>query len=61
MTSATTRRVVCTIEPTPDDRHAQADRFGKVLSYLAARQQARRLIVRGRLHATVAAADGRAA
>jgi hypothetical protein len=61
MTSANTNRPVCTIEPATDDRHDQPYRFGKPLSYLSERQQARLLIVRGRLQDTTAAADRRAA
>jgi hypothetical protein len=61
MTSATASRAICTIEPAPDDRHDQAYRFGKPLSYLSERQQARLLIVRGRLHDTSAPAERRAA
>jgi hypothetical protein len=60
MTSATVSRAVCTIEPTPDDRHDQPYRFGKPLSYLSERQQARLVIVRGRLHDTPAIAERRA-
>ena len=60
MTSPTASPAVYTIEPAPDDRYDHPYRFGKPLSYLSERQQARLLIVRGRLHATVAA-DGRAA
>jgi hypothetical protein len=61
MTSATASRAVCTIEPTPDNRHDQAYRFGKPLSYVSERQQARLLIVRGRLQDTPAIAERRAA
>ena len=61
MTSATASRAVCTIEPATDDRHDQPYRFGKPLSYLSERQQARLLILRGRLQDTAAAADRRAA
>ena len=61
MTSATTSRAVCTIEPAADDRHDQPYRFGKPLSYLSERQQARLLIVRGRLQDSLAAAERRAA
>jgi hypothetical protein len=61
MTSATTNRAACTIEPALDDRYDQPYRFGKPLSYLSERQQARLLIVRGRLQDTPAAAERRAA
>ena len=61
MTSATASRAVCTIEPATDDSHDQPYRFGNPLSYLSERQQARLLILRGRLQDTVAAADRRAA
>ena len=61
MTTANANRPVCTIEPAADDRHDQPYRFGKPLSYLSERQQARLLIVRGRLQDTAAAADRRAA
>ena len=61
MTSANTNRPVCTIEPATDDRHDQPYRFGKPLSYLSERQQARLLILRGSLQDTAAAADGPAA
>ena len=49
MTSANANRPGCTIEPATDDRHDRPYRFGKPLSYLSERQQARLLIVRGRL------------
>ena len=52
MTSGTTRRADCTIEPATDDRHDRPYRFGQPLSYLSERQQARLLIVRGRLRDT---------
>ena len=52
MTSTTASRAVGTIEPTTDDRCDQPYRFGKPLSYLSERQQARLLIVRGRLQDT---------
>ena len=62
MTSATAAsRAVRTIEPATHDRYDQPYRFGKPLSYLSERQQARLLIVRGRLQDTAAAADRRAA
>jgi hypothetical protein len=62
MTRATASRAVCTLEPATDDRYDRPYRFGKPLSYLSAeRQQARLLIVRGRLQDTPAAADRRAA
>ena len=40
-----------------DDRYDQPYRFGKPLSYLSERQQARLLILRGRLQDTAAAAE----
>jgi hypothetical protein len=61
MTSTTASRAVCTIEPATDDWYDRHYRFGKPLSYLSERQQARLLIVRGRLQDTTAAADRRAA
>ena len=61
MTSATASRAVCTIEPATDDRYDQSYRFGKPLTYVSERQQARLLIVRGRLQDTAAAVDRRAA
>ena len=61
MTSANTNRPACIIEPAADDRHDQPYRFGKPLSYLSERQQARLLIVRGRLQDSLAAAERRAA
>ena len=61
MTSPTTSRVACTIEPATDDRHDRPYRFGKPLSYLSERQQARLLIVRGRLRDIPAADERRAA
>lgn len=61
MSSAIASRAVCTIEPATDDSHDRAYRFGKPLSYLSERQQARLLIVRGRLQDTPAAAERRAA
>jgi hypothetical protein len=61
MTSTSPSRAVGTIEPAANDRYDQPYRFGKPLGYLSERQQARLLIVRGRLQDTVAATDGRAA
>jgi hypothetical protein len=61
MPDPTTRVVVCTIEPAPDDQHDRSYRFGKPLSYLSERQQARLLILRGRLQDTPAAAERPAA
>ena len=52
MTGPTASRAVCTIEPATDDRCDRPYRFGKPLSYLSERQQARLLIVRGRLQDT---------
>ena len=52
MTSASATHAVCTIEPATNDRYDHAYRFGKPLSYLSERQQARLLIVRGRLQDT---------
>jgi hypothetical protein len=60
MTGTTPSRAVCTIEPAADDRYDQPYRFGQPLGYLSERQQARLLIVRGRLQDTAAAADRRA-
>ena len=57
MPSPTPRVAVYTIVPAPDDQHDRPYRFGKPLSYLSERQQARLLIVRGRLQDTAAAAD----
>ena len=57
MTSANASRPVCTIEPAINDRHDQPYRFGKPLSYLSERQQARLLIVRGRLQDTSMRSD----
>jgi hypothetical protein len=59
MTSASATRAVCTIEPATNDRYDHSYRFGKPLSYLSERQQARLLIVRGRLQDTPPAADRR--
>ena len=61
MTSATASRAVSTIEPATDDWYDQPYRFGKPLSYLSERKQARLLIVRGRLHDAAVAADRHAA
>ena len=61
MTSPTASRAVCTIEPATDDRYDRPYRFGKPLSYLSERQQARLLIVRSRLQDTEAGADRPAA
>jgi hypothetical protein len=61
MTSPTASRAAGSIRPASDDRYDQAYRFGQPLSYLSERQQARLLIVRGRLQDTAAAADRRAA
>ena len=61
MTSASATRAVCTIEPATNDQYDHPYRFGKPLSYLSERQQARLLIVRGRLQDTTAAAVRRAA
>ena len=61
MSNATTSQVVYTIEPATNDAHDRSYRFGKPLSYLSERQQARLLIVRGRLQDTTAAADRQAA
>ena len=61
MTSATASRAIYAIEPASGDRYDQPYRFGKPLSYLSERQQARLLIVRGRLQDTPAAAERRAA
>jgi hypothetical protein len=55
MTSATANRTVCVIEPATGDPHDRPYRFGKPLSYLSERQQARLLILRGRLRDTPAA------
>ena len=52
MTSASATHPVCTIEPATNDRYDHAYRFGKPLGYLSERQQARLLIVRGRLQDT---------
>ena len=61
MTNPTSSRVVYTIEPATNDTHDRPYRFGKPLSYLSERQQARLLILRGRQQDTAAAADGPAA
>jgi len=61
MTSATASRTVCTIEPAANDRYDHPYRFGNPLTYLSERQQARLLIVRGRLQESAAGADRRAA
>ncbi len=61
MTSATAKRTVCTIEPAANDRYDHPYRFGKPLTYLSERQQARLLIVRSRLQDTEAGADRPAA
>ena len=61
MPDPTTRVAGCTIEPAPDDQHDRPYRFGKPLSYLSERQQARLLILRGRLQDTPAAAERPAA
>ena len=52
MTSPTASRAAGSIRPASDDRYDQAYRFGQPLSYLSERQQARLLIVRGRLQDT---------
>jgi hypothetical protein len=49
MNSATARDLTFTIEPTPQDVHDCPYRFGKPLTYLSERQQARLLLLRGRL------------
>ena len=59
MTSPTA--TVHTLEPATGDRHDLPYRFGKPLTYLSERQQARLLIMRGRLQDTAAAADRRTA
>jgi hypothetical protein len=61
MTSASATSAVFTIQPASNDAHDRAYRFGKPLSYLSERQQARLLIVRGRLRDDASAADRRAA
>jgi hypothetical protein len=61
MTNPTASPVVCTIEPATNDAHDRAYRFGKPLTYLSDRQQARLLILRGRLQDTATAADRQAA
>ena len=61
MTNPTSSRVVYTIEPATNDTHDRPYHFGKPLTYLSERQQARLLIVRGRLQDTTAATDRQAA
>ena len=57
MTSITASRAVVRIEPAANDRYDHPYRFGKPLTYLSERQQARLLIMRGRLQEAAAGAD----